>query len=74
LISAIGAICGLVTLFISEFVFSLFPYTQITVGVRARALVNFEAQELIQFILMAFFYSVLFLWLTTRQINKREGV
>ena len=47
LISTVGGILGLLTLFISNFIFKIFPYSQITVGVRSRSLINFTIQEIL---------------------------
>lgn len=72
LISTVGGILGLLTLFISNFIFKIFPYSQITVGVRSRSLINFTIQEILFFILINVIYVIIFLTLTTLKLKKRE--
>lgn len=72
LISAIGSIMGLITLFIGNFIFSLFPYTQITVGMRSRALTNFNQNELLLFMCVILIYSIIFIFFTTQILKHRE--
>lgn len=72
LISTVGGILGLLTLFISNFIFKIFPYSQITVGVRSRYLINFTIQEILFFILINVIYVIIFLTLTTLKLKKRE--
>jgi len=73
LISTIGGILGLLTLFISNFIFKIFPYSQITVGVRARSLMNFTFSEMLLFLIINAAYITVFLTLTTLKLKKREG-
>ena len=73
LISTIGGVLGLLTLFISNFIFKIFPYSQITVGVRARSLMNFTFSEMLLFLIINVAYITVFLTLTTLKLKKREG-
>ena len=72
LLSAVGAIFGLMTLFVGEFLFKIFPYSQIAVGMRARTLVNFQTQEFLNFCIMVICYSTVALFLSVKTLNNRE--
>lgn len=71
LISAILAMTGLMTLFIGESLFAVFPYTQIVVGLRTRALAAFTLPEFILFLTCNIGYICLFYGLAVRQLKKR---
>ena len=71
LISAILAIAGLMTLFIGQGLFSIFPYAQIAVGNRARSLVPFTLSEFILFLVVNGAYIFVFYTLAVRQLKKR---
>ena len=71
LISAILAIAGLMTLFIGQGLFSIFPYAQIAVGDRARSLVPFTLSEFILFLVVNGAYIFVFYTLAVRQLKKR---
>ena len=71
LISAILAIAGLMTLFIGQGLFSIFPYAQIAVGDRARSLVPFTLSEFILFLVVNGAYIFIFYTLAVRQLKKR---
>lgn len=60
LISTVGGIFGLLTLFIGNLLFKLFPYSQITIGVSSRSLMNFGLSEIILFIIVNTLYTVIF--------------
>ncbi|UEX89878.1 ABC transporter permease [Staphylococcus ratti] len=72
LISTVGGILGLLTLFISEFIFTIFPYSQIAVGVRSRSLVSFTFSEMLLFLIINVAYVTTFLTLTILKLKKRE--
>lgn len=72
LLSAAGAILGLMTLFIGDFLFQLFPYSQIAVGMRARTLTVFQGQEFLMFCVVTVFYSAIALFLSINVLNNRE--
>ncbi|MCU5746471.1 ABC transporter permease [Staphylococcus sp. SQ8-PEA] len=72
LISTVGGVAGLLTLFISNFIFKIFPYSQITVGVRSRSLMNFNFSEMLLFLIINAIYIVTFLTLTILKLKKRE--
>ncbi|ATF27024.1 hypothetical protein CNY62_12005 [Brochothrix thermosphacta] len=72
LLSAVGAILGLMTLFVGDFLFNIFPYSQIAVGMRARTLTNFSVQEFILFCVMSVLFSVFALSLSVKLLNNRE--
>ena len=71
LISAILAMAGLMTLFIGNSVFTIFPYAQVAVGLRARALVPFTLPELSLFLGLNVIYIILFYGLAVSQLKKR---
>lgn len=71
LLAAVGSILGLLSLFISQQLFTLFPYAQLAVGIRARSLVSFELPELLTFLLINTVYTVLALQLAQRCLRKR---
>ncbi|EMC59581.1 ABC transporter permease [Streptococcus mutans] len=71
LISAILAMAGLMTLFIGNSLFTIFPYTQVAVGLRARALVPFTLSELSLFLGLNVIYIILFYGLAVSQLKKR---
>lgn len=72
LMSTVGSILGLLTLFIGNFIFQLFPYSQITIGVRSRSLMNFTFSELLIFFIVNVIYVILFLSLATLKLKNRE--
>ena len=71
LISAILAMAGLMTLFIGQGLFRIFPYAQIAVGDRARSLVPFTLYEFILFLVVNSAYIFVFYTLAVRQLKKR---
>ena len=71
LISAILAMAGLMTLFIGQGLFRIFPYAQIAVGDRARSLVPFTLSEFILFLVVNSAYIFVFYTLAVRQLKKR---
>lgn len=71
LISAILAMAGLMTLFIGQGLFRIFPYAQIAVGDRARFLVPFTLSEFILFLVVNSAYIFVFYTLAVRQLKKR---
>ncbi|SUN78549.1 transporter trans-membrane domain bacteriocin immunity protein [Streptococcus macacae NCTC 11558] len=71
LISAILAMAGLMALFIGRSLFAIFPYAQIAVGLRTRALAPFTLPEFILFLLLNASYIILFYVLAVRQLKKR---
>lgn len=73
LISTVGGILGLLTLFIGNLLFRIFPYSQITIGVRSRSLMNFSPSEIVLFLIVNIVYTMVFLTLATSKLKKREG-
>nr|CUH82816.1 LmgG-immunity to the lacticin LMG [Lactococcus lactis subsp. lactis] len=73
LISAGGALLGLISLFLGEFISFVFPYSQLQIGMRARALQNFNVTELLIFILISIIYSIIFILLATNSLDRREN-
>ncbi|MGT2908127.1 ABC transporter permease [Streptococcus dentiloxodontae] len=71
LISAILAMAGLMSLFIGQSLFTIFPYTQVAVGLRVRTLVSFTLPELALFLGLNALYISLFYGLAVRQLKKR---
>lgn len=70
--SASLAIIGLATLFFGKIIFTIFPYTQINIGIRARVLDNFKPSEFIIFIIVISFYSFIGLFYSSKILKKRE--
>ncbi|EHI74959.1 transporter trans-membrane domain bacteriocin immunity protein [Streptococcus criceti] len=71
LISAILAMAGLMTLFVGNSLFTIFPYTQVAVGLRSRDLAPFALSELALFLGLNALYIILFYGLAVRQLRKR---
>lgn len=71
LISAILAMAGLMTLFVGNSLFTIFPYTQVAVGLRSRDLAPFALSELALFLGLNALYTILFYGLAVRQLRKR---
>lgn len=70
IIATIGAIGGMLTIFLGESIMEVYPYAQVTVGMRARALVAFTNLEIIEFVFANVFFVLLGIWLSIRQLSK----
>lgn len=71
LISAALAIAGLMTLFIGNNLYTIFPYAQVVLGLRARALVSFALPDLACFLILNGIYIFLFYCLSIWQLKRR---
>lgn len=71
LLAAVGSILGMLTLFISQQFFTLFPYAQIAVGIRARSLTSFSFSELLVFLAVNAIYILAAYQLACRSLKKR---
>jgi ABC-2 type transport system permease protein len=70
LIATGGAIAGIVSLFINEHLMNVFPYAQITIGMRARSLTLFSGNQAIAFIIVNLLFGGLGFLLSIRQLVK----
>ncbi|RFE01456.1 ABC transporter permease [Streptococcus parauberis] len=71
LLSAIFSIFGLMTLFVNQTLFTLFPYNQIVIGMRGRSLTMFNPTEILLFLLLNFLYISIFYFLSCKELKKR---
>ncbi len=67
-VSAIGAIGGLVLLFINESLTKYYPYSLVMIALRSRALKDFQTLDLIIFIIVSSIYSFIFFKLTCKEL------
>lgn len=68
--SAIGSIGGFLLLFVGEGLSRFYPYSQIMIALRSRALTDMSWMELLIFVLINAIYSILFFGLTVRELRK----
>ena len=68
--SAIGSIGGFLLLFVGEGLCRFYPYSQIMIALRSRALTDMSWMELLIFVLINAIYSILFFGLTVRELRK----
>lgn len=68
--SAIGSIGGFLLLFVGERLSRFYPYSQIMIALRSRALTDMSWMELLIFVLINAIYSILFFGLTVRELRK----
>lgn len=68
--SAIGSIGGFLLLFVGEGLIRFYPYSQIMIALRSRALTDMSWMELLIFVLINAIYSILFFGLTVRELRK----
>ncbi|MCY1608828.1 ABC transporter permease [Staphylococcus pettenkoferi] len=73
LLSAVLSIIGLMTLFVSQFIFDFFPFAQMTVGMRSRIVSNMNSNELFLFIFKNLLYTLIFLFLSNISLKRKEG-
>lgn len=70
-IAAAGSFIGFGMLFVNEKLLSLFPYSQGTIGMRARSLVDFRVEELVTFIIFNIVFILIMNMLSIRSVNKK---
>ncbi|EJN93986.1 transporter trans-membrane domain bacteriocin immunity protein [Streptococcus ratti FA-1 = DSM 20564] len=58
-------------LFVGKSLFTIFPYTQVAVGIQARTSPPFTFPELALFLELNALYIILFYGLAVRQLKKR---
>lgn len=72
ILATAGAILGLMTLFVGKTLFTVFPYTQITIAMRARNPVNFSLYEFILFVGILVVWTFVGLFSALIVLKKRE--
>lgn len=71
-IAMIGSILNFVLIFLNEDLTIIFPYSQLMIALRSRALTDISIKNVIIFLLVNIIYSLLFYVLTVRELEKNK--